>query len=133
MKLLRYGPFGAEKPALLAKDGSIRCLSSVVRDIDGFALSPAGPRLLAAARALLGARGFGLADKLSAVAMSLGWQWRRFHCPPSAKIRSQLPRKAGAVIGIPASVCCQNGPCSAIDRHRHAAPLSPAAPPALPW
>ena len=39
MKLLRYGPFGAERPALLAEDGSIRCLSSVVRDIDGFALS----------------------------------------------------------------------------------------------
>ena len=39
MKLLRYGPSGAEKPALLAKDGTIRCLSSVVRDIDGFALS----------------------------------------------------------------------------------------------
>ena len=26
MKLLRYGPPGAEKPALLAKDGTIRCL-----------------------------------------------------------------------------------------------------------
>ena len=39
MKLLRYGPFGAERPALLAEDGTIRCLSSVVRDIDGFALS----------------------------------------------------------------------------------------------
>ena len=37
MKLLRYGPFGAERPALLAEDGTIRCLSSVVRDIDGFA------------------------------------------------------------------------------------------------
>ena len=43
MKLLRYGPFGAERPALLAEDGTIRCLSSVVRDIDGFALS--GPAL----------------------------------------------------------------------------------------
>ena len=39
MKLLRYGPFGAERPALLANDGTIRCLSAVVRDIDGFALS----------------------------------------------------------------------------------------------
>ena len=42
MKLLRYGPPGAEKPALLAKDGTIRCLSSVVRDIDGFALVRSG-------------------------------------------------------------------------------------------
>ncbi|HEX5327964.1 MAG TPA: fumarylacetoacetate hydrolase family protein [Acetobacteraceae bacterium] len=41
MKLLRYGPPGAEKPGLLAGDGTIRCLSSVVRDIDGFALSDA--------------------------------------------------------------------------------------------
>lgn len=48
MKLLRYGPFGAEKPALLAKDGSIRCLSSVVRDIDGFALSEPALKMIAA-------------------------------------------------------------------------------------
>src|SRR5690348_17327836 len=47
MKLLRYGPLGAEKPALLAKDGSIRCLSSVVRDIDGYALSSAALKMIA--------------------------------------------------------------------------------------
>jgi 2-keto-4-pentenoate hydratase/2-oxohepta-3-ene-1,7-dioic acid hydratase in catechol pathway len=47
MKLLRYGPFGAEKPALLAKDGSIRCLASVVRDIDGYALSDAALKMIA--------------------------------------------------------------------------------------
>src|SRR6201991_3483865 len=47
MKLLRYGPFGAEKPALLAKDGTIRCLSSVVRDIDGFALSEPALKMIA--------------------------------------------------------------------------------------
>src|SRR3984957_15400645 len=46
MKLLRYGPVGAEKPALLDRDGSIRCLSSVVRDIDGFALSDATLKML---------------------------------------------------------------------------------------
>ena len=28
MKLLRYGPAGAEKPAMLDKDGTIRCLAS---------------------------------------------------------------------------------------------------------
>src|ERR1700756_1326166 len=44
----------------------------------GFALPPSGPRALAAVGALAGARGFGIADKLSAVAMSLGWQWRGF-------------------------------------------------------
>ena len=40
MKLLRYGPAGAEKPALLDGDGEIRCLSGVVRDIDGSRCRP---------------------------------------------------------------------------------------------
>src|ERR1700756_3009108 len=47
MKLLRYGPPGAEKPALLAKDGTIRCLASVVRDIDGYALSDPALKMIA--------------------------------------------------------------------------------------
>jgi len=46
MKLLRYGPPGAEKPALLDANGDIRCLSSVVRDIDGFALSDAALQMI---------------------------------------------------------------------------------------
>jgi ureidoglycolate lyase len=41
MKLLRHGPAGQEKPGLLDRDGKIRDLSGVVRDIDGEALSPA--------------------------------------------------------------------------------------------
>jgi 2,4-diketo-3-deoxy-L-fuconate hydrolase len=41
MKLLRYGPTGHEKPGLLDRDGHIRDLSGVVRDIDGDALSTA--------------------------------------------------------------------------------------------
>jgi 2-keto-4-pentenoate hydratase/2-oxohepta-3-ene-1,7-dioic acid hydratase in catechol pathway len=41
MKLLRYGMPGQEKPGLLDRDGKIRDLSAVVRDIDGAALSPA--------------------------------------------------------------------------------------------
>lgn len=49
MKLLRVGPPGAEKPAILDGDGKARDLSGVVRDIDGDALSPAG---LAALRAV---------------------------------------------------------------------------------
>lgn len=48
MKLLRYGPAGAEKPALVAKDGSIRDLSSVIADFNGDALSDAGLARLAA-------------------------------------------------------------------------------------
>jgi ureidoglycolate lyase len=47
MKLLRYGAAGAEKPGLLDKDGNIRDLSAVVRDIDGFALSDAGLKMIA--------------------------------------------------------------------------------------
>ena len=40
MKLLRYGPAGQEKPGLLDRDGKLRDLSGVVRDIDGEALAP---------------------------------------------------------------------------------------------
>jgi 2-keto-4-pentenoate hydratase/2-oxohepta-3-ene-1,7-dioic acid hydratase in catechol pathway len=42
MKLLRYGPRGAEKPGMLDKDGSIRDLSKVVDDIAGNVLTPEG-------------------------------------------------------------------------------------------
>ena len=48
MKLLRYGPAGAEKPGLLDAEGAIRDLSGQVSDIDGAALSPAGLKNLAA-------------------------------------------------------------------------------------
>jgi squalene-associated FAD-dependent desaturase len=56
----------------------------------GFALSPTGPRLVAAVRALLGARGFGAVDKLSAVAMSLHWMLRDFRCDPSLTVDALL-------------------------------------------
>jgi 2-keto-4-pentenoate hydratase/2-oxohepta-3-ene-1,7-dioic acid hydratase in catechol pathway len=42
MKLLRYGPKGKEKPGILDKDGMIRSLARIVKDIDGDAVSPAG-------------------------------------------------------------------------------------------
>ncbi len=48
MKLLRYGPAGAEKPGLLDGDGTIRDLSGHIGDIDGETLSPAGLQRLAA-------------------------------------------------------------------------------------
>ncbi|HVM81655.1 MAG TPA: fumarylacetoacetate hydrolase family protein [Stellaceae bacterium] len=41
MKLLRYGPPGQEKPAILDRDGRIRDLSGVVSDIGPEALAPA--------------------------------------------------------------------------------------------
>ena len=42
MKLLRLGAKGAEKPAILAGDGTYRDLSSIVPDLAGEALTPAG-------------------------------------------------------------------------------------------
>jgi 2,4-diketo-3-deoxy-L-fuconate hydrolase len=42
MKLLRYGPAGQEKPGMLDRDGQIRDLSGVIRDLTPDALSPAG-------------------------------------------------------------------------------------------
>jgi 2-keto-4-pentenoate hydratase/2-oxohepta-3-ene-1,7-dioic acid hydratase in catechol pathway len=41
MKLLRYGPAGAEKPGLLDGKGVLRDLSAEIGDIDGAALQPA--------------------------------------------------------------------------------------------
>ncbi len=42
MKLLRVGAKGAEKPAILHSDGTYRDLSSIVPDLKGDALTPAG-------------------------------------------------------------------------------------------
>ena len=42
MKLLRFGPPGAEKPGILDADGAIRDLSSLVPDIDGALLADLG-------------------------------------------------------------------------------------------
>ena len=42
MKLLRHGPKGHEKPALLDADGHVRDLSSLMTDITPATLSPAG-------------------------------------------------------------------------------------------
>ncbi|WP_137134034.1 fumarylacetoacetate hydrolase family protein [Rhizobium sp. FKY42] len=41
MKLLRYGPAGAEKPAILDAEGQIRDISSLISDLGGDALSDA--------------------------------------------------------------------------------------------
>ncbi len=47
MKLMRVGPKGAEKPAILAADGTIRDLSGVCQDIAGEALTRKGLSRLA--------------------------------------------------------------------------------------
>lgn len=46
MKLLRHGPRGAERPGLLAADGTIRDLGGLVPDIGGAVLSDAGLAML---------------------------------------------------------------------------------------
>lgn len=48
MKLLRYGPPGEERPALLDEDDTLRDLSAVVADIAGEALTPEGLQRIAA-------------------------------------------------------------------------------------
>lgn len=40
MKLLRFGPYGQEKPGLLDQNGHIRDLSAIVPDITGVTISP---------------------------------------------------------------------------------------------
>lgn len=40
MKLVRYGQAGAERPGVLDREGAIRDLGGVIRDIDGAALAP---------------------------------------------------------------------------------------------
>ena len=47
MKLLRYGPAGEEKPALLASDGTVRDLSGIIQDVDGACVTPDGLRQIA--------------------------------------------------------------------------------------
>ena len=42
MKLLRYGPKGAERPGMIDADGKLRDLAGVVDDIAGDVLTPAG-------------------------------------------------------------------------------------------
>ncbi len=41
MKLLRYGPKGAERPGLLDPDGGLRDLSGEISDVEGASLDPA--------------------------------------------------------------------------------------------
>ncbi len=48
MKLMRVGPLGQEKPAILDKDGKVRDLSGHVADIGGAAISPEGLAEIAA-------------------------------------------------------------------------------------
>ncbi|MEU7136825.1 fumarylacetoacetate hydrolase family protein [Streptomyces sp. NPDC046261] len=54
MRLLRVGPAGAERPALLDEDGTLRDLSALVPDVDGTLL--ADESALSRIRAAVGAR-----------------------------------------------------------------------------
>ncbi len=50
MKLLRHGPKGQERPALLDDQGQVRDLSNVLRDITAHTLTPAGMEKLRSLR-----------------------------------------------------------------------------------
>ncbi|CAM5388003.1 2-hydroxyhepta-2,4-diene-1,7-dioate isomerase [Streptomyces tanashiensis] len=67
MKLLRVGPPGAERPALLDQDGTLRDLSALVDDIDGSVLADASAldRIRAAA-------GAGVLPALDATGLRVG-------------------------------------------------------------
>ena len=69
-----------------------RPLQLAYPDGTGFALPGAGNRLLGGLRALTGARGFDVADKLSALAMAADWRWRRFRCAPELTVAALLRR-----------------------------------------
>jgi 2-keto-4-pentenoate hydratase/2-oxohepta-3-ene-1,7-dioic acid hydratase in catechol pathway len=67
MKLLRVGPAGAERPALLDQDGTLRDLSALVDDVDGSLLAdaPALDRIRAAV-------GAGVLPALDATGLRIG-------------------------------------------------------------
>jgi squalene-associated FAD-dependent desaturase len=65
-------------------------LSVTYADGSGFALSPHGYRLLAAATALWSTRGFNWIDKTSAAGMSTQWQLRGFRCAPTLTVDALL-------------------------------------------
>ncbi|MEU7297721.1 fumarylacetoacetate hydrolase family protein [Streptomyces exfoliatus] len=67
MKLLRVGPPGAERPALLDRDGVLRDLSALVDDIDGSLLADAS-----ALDRIRGAAGAGVLPALDATGLRVG-------------------------------------------------------------
>ncbi|MFB7369043.1 fumarylacetoacetate hydrolase family protein [Streptomyces sp. NPDC056222] len=67
MKLLRVGPAGAERPALLDQDGTLRDLSALVDDVDGSLLADASA--LDRIRAAVGA---GVLPALDATGLRIG-------------------------------------------------------------
>ncbi|MBH1932862.1 fumarylacetoacetate hydrolase family protein [Streptomyces sp. AV19] len=73
MKLLRVGPAGAERPALLDGEGALRDLSSIVPDVDGALFGDAS--VLDRVRAAVGAR---ILPRLDPVGLRVG--------PPVARI-----------------------------------------------
>ncbi|MFE7596476.1 fumarylacetoacetate hydrolase family protein [Streptomyces sp. NPDC057494] len=73
MKLLRVGPPGAERPALLDQDGTLRDLSALVDDIDGSLLADAS-----ALDRVRGAAAAGVLPALDATGLRVG--------PPVARI-----------------------------------------------
>ena len=115
---------GYTRTLALMRDVGVEVESALLRmplaltypDGSGFALSPHGNRLIAAARALWSARGFSGIDKASAVGMTIRWQLRRFRCPPALTVAATLrlaptPRVRRLLIE-PLCVAALNTPCA---------------------
>jgi squalene-associated FAD-dependent desaturase len=71
-----------------------RALALRYPDGRGVALPAGGPRLPAVARAIAGARGFGLADLASAIALARDWRRRGFRCEATLTVAGLLDGRA---------------------------------------
>ena len=72
MKLLRHGPKGAEKPALLDAQGQVRDLSKVLADISPATLTPKGLQRLRKSSSEQGSAGDGIGQKLDDLMAAVG-------------------------------------------------------------
>jgi hypothetical protein len=85
----------------------------------GIALPPGGSRLVAAVRAIAGARGFSLGDASSALALARDWRRRRFRCDPALTVARLLDGIASprvrALVLEPLCVAALNTPAAAAD------------------
>ena len=101
---------GVEPDAVLQR----RPLALRHPDGRGFALPAGGPRIVAAARAITGARGFGPADLASALALARDWRRRRFGCDATLTVAGLLDGVASprlrALVLEPLCVAALNTP-----------------------
>jgi 2,4-diketo-3-deoxy-L-fuconate hydrolase len=121
MKLVRYGRQGAEKPGLLDREGRLRDLSSIIKDVTPATLSPAGLRRLrqldparlpvVRGRPRLGCPVAGI-GKMVCIGLN--------YTDHAAEVRLELPREPTLFIKANSALC---GPADPIIRPRGAVKL----------